>query len=118
MGKKLLEIDIQKAIEHDNSVGFDTCCRCNGVEYHMDMVELTEDSFLLICDECNGELEEKLITYTDKAVNDLFRNTHLGFSTKFDGMESLEAIDKLSTLKEDMGALLMSTLKMNITKEG
>lgn len=118
MGKKLLEVEIDNIIQEDNSQGFDTCCRCNGVELMGEQKELTEESFLLICDECNNELDEKLITYTDKAVNDLFRNTHLGFSTKFDGMGSLEDVDKLNSLKEELGAILINTLKNNITKEG
>ena len=118
MGKKLLELEIDKIIAEDNSQGFDTCCRCNGVELHMEMKELTEDSFLLICDECNGELEEKVIEYTDKAVDDLFRETHLKFTTKFDGMGSFEAIDKLNTMKEELGVMLIDALKLSITKQG
>ena len=56
MGKKLTEKQIQDAIEKYSLQGFDTCCKCGGVELHGSMHNFDDNSMSLICDECKDSI--------------------------------------------------------------
>jgi len=50
--KKLTEEQIDKAIGEYPNVGFDICSVCNEVQEYGTMSDITEESFDLICDDC------------------------------------------------------------------
>jgi len=55
MGKKLNIKEIETLIsKNPNTVMFDRCVKCDGVEEYMSMESVDEETFDVICDECNN----------------------------------------------------------------
>lgn len=112
MGVKLDEKEIIALTLANPNEGFDNCTYCNGVEQQNSMQGF-DDSYTLICDECNQEKFDEIESELSETIDGVFLVAHQEFNTN-SGDITPEQNNRLESLKAQMFDLILEQVKQNL----